>query len=61
MLPVIAKPLPHAAFQDAYHDLMHEIDGIPERVMKECLTWTEAHANLPTATGSIRAEEEIHD
>ncbi|KAI0076518.1 lysophospholipase [Panus rudis PR-1116 ss-1] len=30
-------------FPDAYHELVHEIDGIPAKLFEECVSWIEAH------------------
>ncbi|KAF7798974.1 hypothetical protein EIP86_010203 [Pleurotus ostreatoroseus] len=34
-------------YEGGYHELMNEIDDIPDRFTDECLTWIEKHINVP--------------
>jgi acylglycerol lipase len=33
----------HLDHQGGYHELVHDIDGYPERLVEECISWVESH------------------
>ncbi|KAK7691823.1 hypothetical protein QCA50_005227 [Cerrena zonata] len=44
-------------YPDAYHELVHEIDGIPAKLFEECASWIEAHIPNSPAVDSTDAED----
>ncbi|TFK87681.1 hypothetical protein K466DRAFT_599286 [Polyporus arcularius HHB13444] len=37
-------------YEGAYHDLLHEVDDIPDKVTEEYISWIESHLSVRTAS-----------
>ncbi|CAL1711442.1 unnamed protein product [Somion occarium] len=52
-IPVQDKKI--SLYPDAYHELVHEIDGIPAKLFEECVSWIETHLSSSEGAESDEA------